>query len=451
MVVSTPLRPRLLALAGALIAVLFGMMLAASIRSAPVAHGAGLGPIIHWDSTMIYPGENNGYPWGPVGERAMVHGAQFVDSAVLGQPVSLALLPGDVNHSSGGSPYEFCKLAVPKIAIGQVGVDSSGNFDYSFTWPAAAGSGRYSICAYNTVDGLPAGNTDDGPFDVLSSTPPRIAISRSSVGVGQSITVTGNHWTPPQAVNVYIAACADCGGPVVVTGTAHSSGLNTGTFSITFTIPANAAPGTYVAGAIAHSVLDVGPAGAKSVTIVGAAPTATPPPTATAAATPTSSAAGGGAGGGGNGIGGTAGGLGSATPLVLVLAGAGVLLLLLVVVLVILLLARRGKSNPSPGVAGASPQGWGLPPMPGGNDSADGGDVYSAGGTVQQNWQVLPSGWGSPTPPTVIEGTPAGMPQGDDAPTQAGMSQFIDPSMYPPAPPARFPAESGDTPTQPGS
>jgi hypothetical protein len=445
MAVSTRPRARFLPRFGVLIAVLLGMLLAIGVVRAPSAHAAGSGPIIHWDSAMIYPGENNGYPWGPVGERATVHGAQFVDAAVLGQPVNLALLPGDVNNSPGGSPYEFCKLAGPKIAIGQVGVDSSGNFDYSFTWPAAASSGTYSICAYNTVDGLPAGNIDDGPFDVLSSTPPSVSVSRSLVAVGQSITVTGKHWTPPQDVNVYIAACADCGGPIVVTGVAHSSGLNTGTFSITFTIPANAAPGKYVAGATAHSgVLDVGPAGAKPVSIVAAAATATPQPTATTAATSTVSTTAGGAGSSG----GTADGLGGVSPLILILAGVGVLLLLLAVVLLIVLLARRGKNNPSPGVAGASPQGWGSPP--GGNYGAYGGAAPPGSSTVQQNWQVLPQGWGDQTPPTVTQIPPVGMPMGDDSPTQAGMSQFIDPSAYPPAPPASFPAEGGDTPTRPG-
>lgn len=449
MAVSTRPRARLLPHIGVLIAMLFGMLLAIGVFRAPSAIAAGSGPIIHWDSAMIYPGENNGYPWGPVGERATVHGAQFVDAAVVGQAVNLALLPGDVNNSPGGSPYEFCKLAGPKIAIGQVGVDSSGNFEYSFTWPAAASSGNYSICAYNTVDGLPAGNIDDGPFDVLSSTPPSVSVSRSSVAVGQSITVTGKHWTPPQDVNVYIATCADCGGPIVVTGVAHSSGLNTGTFSITFTIPANAARGKYVAGATAHSgVLDVGPAGAKPVTIVAAAATATPQPTATAAATPSVSTT---VGGAGSSSGGTAGGLSGVSPLVLILAGVGVLLLLLAMVLLIVLLVRRGKTNASPGAASASPQGWGSPSLPGGNYGAFGGDVPPGSATVQQNWQVLPQGWGDQTPPTVTQQPPFGMPQGDDAPTQAGMSQFIDPSAYPPAPPASFPAEGGDSPTRPGN
>ncbi len=42
----------------------------------PLAHAAGP-PTLTWDSTMIYPGQNNGNPWGPPGENALVHGAGF--------------------------------------------------------------------------------------------------------------------------------------------------------------------------------------------------------------------------------------------------------------------------------------------------------------------------------------------------------------------------------------
>lgn len=423
---------------------------AASVIQSPRARAAGIGPIIHWDSSMIYAGQNNGYPWGPVGEFAVVHGQQFTDSAVIGQKVNLALIAGDVNNPpGGGSSYEFCKLAGPKIAIGHAQVDGSGNFDFNFTWPAAAGSGDYSICAYNTLDGLPAGNIDDGPFAVLSSQPPSIAVSRTTVPLGETVTVTGKHWTPPQDVNVYIAPCVDCGGPAVVTGTAHSSGLNTGTFSITFTIPAGATPGNYLAGANAHSVLDVGSSGGKHITITAAAPTPTIQPTATAAQSTATSATGNGAGSGstGNGAGSSLGGL---SPLVLALIGVGVVILLLVVVLAVVLLSRRGSRGTPPGAMGGQPQGWGGPgPQAGGYPGypADGGGQPPLGsGSVQQNWEALPPGWGDQTPPTVSPG----MPQGDDAPTRASYSQFADPSAYPPAPPAGNTPDPGDTPTQPG-
>lgn len=406
------------------------------------AEAAGGDPVIHWDSSMIYPGQNNGYPWGPVGEHARIHGEKFTSSAVLGQPINLALLQGDVNNPpGGGSFYEFCKLAGPKLPIGQANVDGSGAFDFNFTWPSSASSGNYSVCAYNTVDGLPVGNIDDGPFAVLSSHAPSLSVSRSSVPVGESVTVTGKNWTPPQDVNVYIAACVDCDGPIVVHGTAHSSGLNAGTFSITFTIPSTAAPGDYVAGANAHSVLDVGPAGGKHVAITAAAATPTVAPTATAAQSTAAT---------GNGIGdaNNSNGLGGISPLVLILAVAGILALLLIILLIVAF-SRRGSQKTPPGAAmGGSSPNWGSPGYPaGGYPPYSGGTAPPVGGSVQQNWQTLPPGWGDQTPPTVSQG----MPQGDGAPTQANYSHIPNPAAYPPAPPAANPPPiSGDTPTQPG-
>jgi hypothetical protein len=408
---------------------------------APRVRAAGLDPVIHWDSSMIYPGQNNGYPWGPVGERATVHGEKFTGAVVLGQPIKLALIKGDVNNPpGGGSPYEFCKLAGPKIPVGQANVDGVGTFDFNFTWPAAAGSGMYSICAYNTLDGLPAGNIDDGPFSVLSGSAPSVAVSRTTVPLGESITVTGKNWTPPQDVSVYIAACVDCDGPIVTAGTAHSSGLNSGTFSITFTIPGTATPGAYVAGANARGgVLDVGPSGGKHVTIAAAVPTATAEVTATSAQSTVSVGSGVGNGNGDNGS-----VLGGLSPLILMIAGGGLLLLLILVIVLVVMLSRRGGNKPPARADGGPTPGWGGPS----NDyPVDGGGApLPAGGTVQQNWNTLPPGWGDQTPPTVS----AGMPPGDESATRPNFSHIPN-SAYPPAPPPAYPAPDGETPTQPGT
>ncbi|HEU5349798.1 MAG TPA: hypothetical protein VFU63_14400 [Ktedonobacterales bacterium] len=386
-------------------------LLAVGVVHPPHVQAAGGDPIIHWDSGMIYPGQNNGYPWGPVGEIALVHGEKFTGSAVLGLPVKLALLKGDVNNPPGGdSSYEFCKLSGPKIELpGQAQVDSSGNFDYNFIWPVAAGPGMYSICAYNTVDGLPAGNIDDGPFTVLTGSAPKIVVSRTAVAAGESVTVTGQNWVPPQPVNVYIGACADCDGVVVAAGTAHSSGLNTGTFSITFTIPGNTTPGNYVVGAIAHgAVLDVGPGGAVPLTI-NAAPPPTAVPTATGEATvlPTLAS---GSGGAGNNNSDSTGSQGI-SPLVLALIGVGVLLLVVLLVVLVVVLSRRGARKIHPDVLGGPAQGWSGPDP---SVGYGGGAVPPDGETVRQNWQALAPGQSNQTSPTVSDG----MPQGDDAPTQ---------------------------------
>src|SRR5258708_40207860 len=56
--------------AGLLAAILFAVQAAVSIHHAPIPLAGGGGPIIHWNSSMIYAAENNAYPWGPVGENA---------------------------------------------------------------------------------------------------------------------------------------------------------------------------------------------------------------------------------------------------------------------------------------------------------------------------------------------------------------------------------------------
>lgn len=417
-------------------------LIATGLPYAPSVHAAGSDPIIHWDSSMIYPGQNSGYPWGPVGEQVTVHGEKFTASGVVGQPIKLQLVAGDVNNPpGGGSSYEFCKLAGPKIPLQQVTVDGSGKFDSNFTWPAAAGSGMFSICAYNTLDGLPVGNIDDGPFTVLSSSAPSVAVSRTTVPAGETVTVTGKNWTPPQDVNVYIAACADCDGPVIVAGTAHSSGLHAGTFSITFTIPSSTPSGDFVAGANAHSVLDVGPSGAKHLTITAATPpTPTSEPTTTQSTAVTRNGAGNGAN---NSGGGTIGGI---SPLVLILLGVGLLLLLLLIIIVVLVARRGAKRTPPGGTGGRAPGRGGSGPSPDGYAGYGPGAPQPAGGSVQQNWSTLAPGWGEQTPPTVTQGSS----QRDASATSAGYSQMVDPVAYPPAPPAAYPPASGDTPTQPG-
>lgn len=197
----------------------------------PGVRAAGNGPIIHWNSRMIYPGQNNGFPWGPVGENASVEGANFLP----GLQLRLVLAQGDSNSNPA-----ICKMAV--ATVNTVTADSSGQFNQNFSWPVAAGqvNQEYSICALLAANGEVVSHQDDGPFTVLSSNPPLINISTSTVTAGSTIIVTGQNWVPPQRVNAVIAQCADCGAAPIANGTASSTGLNSGSFSITLTIPADA-------------------------------------------------------------------------------------------------------------------------------------------------------------------------------------------------------------------
>src|SRR5262245_31389870 len=87
------------------------------LRSAPMAQAAGACasattvPCIRWAGSMIYAGQNNGNPEGPVGEHASVHGIRFTPGTY-----TLAVVKGDVN-ASGQNPVEFCKQS-QKVAVG---------------------------------------------------------------------------------------------------------------------------------------------------------------------------------------------------------------------------------------------------------------------------------------------------------------------------------------------
>lgn len=203
-------------------------------------------PTISWDASMIYAGQNNNLPWGPVGERATVHGNGFPISK---SKLTLVLVRGDSNANRF-----LCSQT--GVSVASVTANSLGKFTASFLWPAAAGSveQRYSICAQNAAR-LAVSTQDSGPFTVLSGFPPVIQLSTSQVAAGNSVTVTGRNWVPPQPVTIVIGRCGNCvGSPsnTFVTSTVISSGLNTGTFSAVLLIPSSFPSNTYTVDAYAH-------------------------------------------------------------------------------------------------------------------------------------------------------------------------------------------------------
>lgn len=266
-----------------------------SLFTSPSVHAGGSGPIIHWDSSMIYAGQNNGYPWGPVGENTIVNGANFAAN----QSLRLVVSPGDSNADA-----TVCQQAVVTVPVATVTTDHLGNFTQNFPWPGAAGNVNqsYSICALLVSDNSVASSRDDGPFTVLTSSPPVITLSTSSVAAGSTVTVSGQNWVPPQAVSINIAGCAACepGNTEVTNVKVNSTGLNSGSFSTVITIPASTKAGNYVVDALTPGGLEAFyTTGIKHLTItsaiVAATPTATtapsPSPTSQLSATPTTAAA----------------------------------------------------------------------------------------------------------------------------------------------------------------
>jgi hypothetical protein len=322
-----------------------------SLFTAPAAHAAG--PLISWDSTMIYAGQNNGNPEGPVGEHARVHGSGFTSFATTTQ-LSLGLVFGDVVHQ-----LTLCDPANVKVPVGSVTPDANGTFDFTFQWPALAnttGTPGWSICANKVSDGAATGNTDGGPFTVLSDNTPAIAVSTTTAQAGGTITVTGTSWLPSQGnISVYVGQCAACDGAIYVSKIVQSN--QSGAFSVTLTIPpAVPATAAVVGAGTTNGVLVVSAQDSPSLTITPLPPTATiePSPTVTATSTtvPTTAPA---QGGQTTSSGGTGANLGLIIGLVV-----GILLLLGVIVgAVVFLLIRRGQPPTDSGGPGGPGGGFG--------------------------------------------------------------------------------------------
>ncbi|HEU0027233.1 MAG TPA: hypothetical protein VFQ25_08970 [Ktedonobacterales bacterium] len=343
--------------------VIAGALALALSWTAPRARAAGgcgtTQACIHWSSSMIYAGKNSGYPEGPVGEHVVVNGEGFQTSA--GQQITLRLVKGDVNNAPD-SPYGFCKLASPRVDhVASATVDSTGAFSANFDWPAAAGSGNWSICAVDVMTGFPsplggAGSIDDGPFYVMSSHAPSLTLSSATVNPGGSVTVTGRNWLPAQGdIFVYAGPCADCDGAPLATDNVSSNG--SGDFTATLTFGASATPGKYIVSAHNQSgVLDLIMSGPHIT--VALASTATPAPTATTIPTATT-ASGGSSSSGGSGGQAAATGLSAAVPWLL---GAGGLLALVLLGVGIFFLVRRRPPTTPPGGPRSGPGAPYYPP-----------------------------------------------------------------------------------------
>ncbi len=335
------------------IAIIAGIMLSCTLWAyAPSqVHAAGDGPIINWDSSMIYPGQNGGNPWGPVGEKAIVHGANFLPNIQIN--IILAL------GNSNGNP-SLCKA--PVATVGTVTTSSSGTFLLSFTWPSQAGAvnSRYSVCSISGSSGLPASYRDGGPFTVLSASPPSFSVSPNSIQSGSSITISGQNWVPPQQVTISIT-----GSSQLLNESQTSSGLNSGTFSITYTVPSSAQAGSYAVNVTAsNSVLR---AGGQNLSIAIPAtptptPTVTPSPSPTDTATVTATAGPGGTPTNASSSGGptNTGNSGSGGPSLLILGILGAIMLVLLTsigLIIYMVLHRSPQQQKRPIIPGSAPSG----------------------------------------------------------------------------------------------
>ncbi len=151
--------------------------------------------VISWDAAMTPSGAPQ--PEGPVGMRATVHGSGFP----AGEQVLLGLVVGNTN----GDPA-LCEHG--SVTVGRVTANAGGSFYAAFYWPAAAGTvgGAYSICGYSAQSGAVVSTRDSGTFTVLADNAPIIYLSTHGARAGQTITVSGRYWVPPQQVTITISS-----------------------------------------------------------------------------------------------------------------------------------------------------------------------------------------------------------------------------------------------------
>lgn len=428
---SGGMRLRGLRLVVALVAV--SPLLAVTVALAPLAHAGGgcaSGPCIHWDTTMFYPGLNNGNPEGPVGENVTIHGGGYPN----GVAITFAVVPGDLLQST---PQTFC-AAADKVALGGATTsNASGAFNFSFMWPAAASSGDWSICSYDAGHN-PFNALDDGPFSVLSSSPVEVSLTKPSFQLGETVTVTGLNWLPggQRPITAYIGACVDCATAPIVSA-ATTSGAD-GSFTVNLTIPASAALGNYFVSANGYTgLLDVGQSGSIPITVVAAIPTATTlAPTATSAATvaPTNTTA-----TSGGSRAGSSGGTDNTTLLIGLIVGLVVLFAALAG-LIAFVATRRKAAATGPGAPPAAPPAPVAAPTPAYRPSPGANAPYGIpdyGALPMPDWQEPVNAW-----------DPGATSLPDDDTTIPGQYAAADPlsELYPSPLPPQPPAPSAQTP-----
>jgi hypothetical protein len=130
--------------------------------------------------------------------------------------------------------FSTCNIA----SDAQAGKTSNHAFSGWFRWPTSTGAGNFGVCAY--VSG--ATSFVVGNYQVLSVSAPQVTVSPTTLNAGKPGTVNGANFLPT-GTSVYLLWQAVDGSQTLTLGTVTASA--TGTFSQTFTVPANVSTGSY--------------------------------------------------------------------------------------------------------------------------------------------------------------------------------------------------------------
>ncbi len=257
-----------------------GLMLpgAPAARQARAASARPQAPICSGPCVGILSPIFNNAAEGPVGATLTLDGANWPANTTV------TIWPG-VNQDA-------CAQTPSSTITGTLAVDGSGTASGTYFWPLSVNmvNQSYLLCASDGAVTISPGTQDNQPnsYLVLSANPPALSLSAPALNQGDTLTVSGQNWTPAQPVTVNICSDANCATPALPSQQVTSN--DDGTFEVQFSISSSMLPGAYYVQATTNddALMAPLPKGAPVQFMVNApTPTPSPSPSPTMKPTPT--------------------------------------------------------------------------------------------------------------------------------------------------------------------
>lgn len=254
----------------------------------------------------------NGMAVGHPGTKVTITGRGFGSNSNVNLYTTPNNDPGKCNNNNGDPGGNGL---TPFTTNPTINAQGDGSFTLDTTWPdtATTQGTPYYICAISRKSQVISINS----FTVAQTA--TITVNQTTANIGDSITVTGSNWLPPQEITVTLVPSNN--DTPIATQTVYPG--TDGNFSTSLTIPNNTASGTYSIRVSATNEPTLKASKDSALTISNGTPTPTAAPSPTPAATPTTTT--------GSNTGGST--LNSVTLLIYALGGMGALLIIIGIIL----------------------------------------------------------------------------------------------------------------------
>jgi hypothetical protein len=258
-----------------------GLLLLSPLQSLPVYADGGA------QVSISMP--NNAPLVGHVGTRVEINGSNFPTNSTINLFTTPAYSTNKCKASALKNPANS-GLAVFSSAP-TTNSDGQGSFQLSTTWPDNANQAttNYYICAIASSSGNSSGNGSGGGAALSAKNnsftvaqPVQIKVSAQTVQAGDTVTISGSGWLPPQQVTVAI----ESSNGILTSTTIQSSSIDsmTGNFSASLTVPATADPRDYDVKVYASNEPTMAQMLSAAITVTSANATSQATPTAQATA-----------------------------------------------------------------------------------------------------------------------------------------------------------------------